>query len=514
MSNHNKNNGIYKSVAAVFFISMFCRVFGFLRGVVISWQFDAGDTDAYFMAVKIFNIFALLFGSMWTTSYTPLYTQVYSEDETRKRADRLTSNLLNLLLLAALALTLLCEIFAEPICRFIATGFTGEKLALTVKMTRVVMPALPLFGLYYFFSAVLNAQKKFKIVEAATMFVGLGVVLSVLFLTDAIGSMSMVVGTLLAYFLQLLLLLPSIVRSFRYEPVLTLRESRTREFFRLLAPSAIGVAAAEINSVIDSALASTLSEGSVSALEYAQRINTFATSLMVMPIVTVMFTKFSEYVADREKEGFSVTLRNGMEALGVICIPILTLVAVSCQDIIRIVYQRGAFQEEIVQLSSTALFFYIIGLVFFGFKTLLNRAFYAHKNTKTPMITGFIYIGCNILFNFILIKPMGVGGLALGNSIALLVATVVMIAAYVKRYGKWNTEGTLREFSLILLGAGLCGAVYLLLRSVLSSNLYLRFFIPCAAGVAVYALFARVCRVRQFMELWNMLISKFIKKRQ
>ena len=129
------------------------------------------------------------------------------------------------------------------------------------------------------------------------------------------------------------------------------------------------------------------------------------------------------------------------------------------------------------------------------------------------MITGFIYIGLNVLLNFLLIGPMGVGGLALANTIALFLATVVMIIAYIYKYGKWNMEGSAREFAIMIFGAALCILVYLGLRHVLYSNLYLRFFIPCGAGVLVYAAVARIFKVRQFMELWNMVISKFIKKR-
>ena len=129
------------------------------------------------------------------------------------------------------------------------------------------------------------------------------------------------------------------------------------------------------------------------------------------------------------------------------------------------------------------------------------------------MITGFIYIGFNVLLNFLLIKPMGVGGLALANTAALFIATVVMIAAYIRKYGKWNMEGSAREFTVMIFGAVLCIFVYLGLRHVLSANLYLRFFIPCGAGVLIYVAVARIFKVRQFMELWNMVISKFIKKR-
>ena len=503
---------MYRSVAAVFFISMFCRVFGFLREIAIGAWFPTVESDAYFMAIKIFNIFALLFGYMWTTSYTPLYTHAYTEDDTRKTADKLTSNLLNILLLISVSLTVICEIFANPITDLIATGFTGDKLAMTVRMTRMVLPAIPFFGLYYFFSAVLNAQKRFKIVEAATAFVGLGVILSILAFRRFLGPYSIALGALLAYILQFLVMLPSLIKSFTYQPVLSFKEEKTKEFFRLLAPSAIGVAAAEINSVIDSALASTLSDGNVTCLNFALRINTFATSLLVTPIITVLFTRLSEYVAEGEKKGFDITLRNGMETLGVICVPITALVAVASEDVVRIVYQHGQFTEESVGLTTSALFFYIIGLIFYGFKTLLNRAFYAHKNTKTPMITGFVYIGFNVLLNFLLIGPMGVGGLALANSAALLISTVIMVLAYIWKYGKWNMEGSVREFAIMILGAALCIGTYFGLRHTLYFNLYLRFFIPCAAAALVYIAVARIFKVRQFMELWDMVISKFIKK--
>lgn len=508
METEKKESGIFKSVAAVFFISMFCRLFGFLREIVIATNFGTGaEADAYMMAIKIFNIFALLFGSILTTSYTPLYTHQYAKNDGRKSADRLTSNLVNILLIASVSITILCEIFTEPLCALIATGFEDAKLELTVNMCRIVFAALPFYALYYFFSAVLNAQKHFKIVEGATMFVGLGVVISVFSLTPVLGEYSMPIGALLAYVLQFIVLLPSLRKTYKYVPVLTVKDSSAKEFFRILAPSIIGVAAAEINSIIDSALASEMFEGSVSALNYAQRINTFATSLLVTPIITVMFTKFSQTVAEKKEEEFSSSIRNGFEAISLLCFPLVSLIVVACTDIIKIVYNYGAFKDNSVSMTSEALVFYILGLVFYGYKTLMNRAFYARKNTKTPMWTGIVYIVLNIVFNFILANIMGLGGLALANSIALFLATVVMIIVYVKQYGKWSMKGSLKEFVVMILGTVMCVLAYFGVKFLMPDNRYIRFFVPCIVAVAVYIVICRVFKVRQFMELWNMVVS-------
>ncbi len=513
METEKKEGGIFKSVAAVFLISIFCRLFGFLREIVIANHFGTGtEADAYMMAIRIFNIFALLFGSVLTTSYTPLYTHHYAKNDHRKSADRLTSNLLNIIIIVSVSVTIFCEIFTEPLCTLIATGFSGETFNTTVNMCRIVFSALPFYALYYFFSAVLNAQKHFKIVEFATMFVGFGVVISVVLLTPVLGEYSMPVGALLAYVLQFIVLIPSLRKNYKYVPVLTVRDSSAKEFFRIVMPSVIGVAAAEINSAIDSALASEMFEGSVAAINYAQRINTFATSLLITPIITVMFTKFSQAVTEKKEEELSDSIRDGFETISLLCFPLVSLVIASCSDVISIVYERGAFDDVSVDMTSTALMFYIAGLVFYGYKTLMNRAFYARKNTKTPMWTGIIYIVFNIVLNFILAKIMGLGGLALANSIALLLATIVMIAVYVKQYGKWSMKGSFREFAVMILGTVLCVLVYFGVKFLMPDNLYIRFFIPCIAAVAVYAAVCRLFKVRQFMELWNMIVSKFKKK--
>ena len=118
--------------------------------------------NSYF---RIFNIFALLFGSILTTSYTPLYTHQLAKDDNRKSADRLTSNLFNIIVIGSVTVTVLCEVFARPLCKMVATGFEGATFEMTVSMCRIVFLALPFYALYYYFSAVLNAQKKFYIVE-------------------------------------------------------------------------------------------------------------------------------------------------------------------------------------------------------------------------------------------------------------------------------------------------------------------------------------------------------------
>ena len=252
---------------------------------------------------------------------------------------------------------------------------------------------------------------------------------------------------------------------------------------------------------------------SVSAMNYAQRIDTFAMSLLVTPIITVMFTRFSECAAEKREKEFSDSLRDGFEVISLLCIPIIALVLASCTDLVRIVYQRGAFNEESVAMTSRALIFYIAGVVFYGYKTLMNRAFYARKNTKTPMITGIIYIVMNIGLNFALIGPMGIGGLALANTIALILATAVMIVVYIKQYGRWKMEGSVREFAFILLGTAVCVGLYFGLSALLSFNLWLRFFVPCIVGAAGYLAVMRIFKVKQFMELWNMLLGKLRRRK-
>ena len=107
MENNKKSSGMFASIAGVFLISMFCRVFGFLREVVIAGWFGTGpETDSYFMAIRIFNIFALLFGSILTTSYTPLYTHQLAKKKKKKSADKLTSNLLNIIIIISVLFTL------------------------------------------------------------------------------------------------------------------------------------------------------------------------------------------------------------------------------------------------------------------------------------------------------------------------------------------------------------------------------------------------------------------------
>jgi len=139
MENSKKESGLFASIAGVFLISMVCRVFGFLREVVIAGWFGTGtEADAYLMAIRIFNIFALLFGSILTTAYTPLYTHELARNDGRKSADKLTSNLLNIIIIISVSVTVLCEILVRPICSLVATGFEGAKFDLTVNMCRIV----------------------------------------------------------------------------------------------------------------------------------------------------------------------------------------------------------------------------------------------------------------------------------------------------------------------------------------------------------------------------------------
>lgn len=491
-----------KAALLVMIITVISKIVGFVREIVLSYVFGASAiTDAYLISQTIpLTIFSFISTGI-ATGFIPIYSKIQQNDG-KHYADKFTSNLSNSLLLLATIIVAFVLAFTQPVVKMFASGFSGETLELAVSFTRITV-----FGVY--FTAVLNIFSGYlRVYEhyLAPALIGFPmnlIVICSLFIGAKTNVFVIAFGSLLAIASQLVVLIPFLRRtSYQHQIVVNVKDKYLKEMFLIALPVIIGTSVNEINVLVDRTLASRIAVGGISALNYARRLNGFVQGLVVVSLTSVMFPIISKMAAAENIKGLKQTVNEAMASMSLLIIPATIGAMVFAEEIVALLFGRGAFTAEAITMTGNALFYYSIGMIAFGLRDVLSRAFYALQDSKTPMINATIGVVLNIALNIILSRYMGIGGLALATSISAIVAVVLLFTSLRRKIGGLGLSNLVKSFTKIGLASVIMGVIarggYNSLTQILGQNLALVIIMGMAVliyGILVY--FMRIPEVDQ-----------------
>ena len=339
------------------------KLLGFVREMVMAAYFGRGvESDAFVTAYGIFSIMTLLFSAGIASTFIPIYTKTRLR-EGQLAADRYASQVVTLYFVAGLIGSLLAYLFAPAICSLIYRAEVGVEL--TIQLTRMMYPSLAFYAVTGVLCNLLNARGKIHSGTATGLY-------SVCLLDHRYryvpgythgGHCSIRYGRDANHHS-----VPFLRGHFRYRPHLTIREPKIRRTFILAIPALISMAFDEINHQIDRMIGSSLGVGVVTALSKSYSLVTTALGILIVPITTITFSRLSRIVAKRKKNEFGQAVRQSIEIIALITLPVIILGVVMQKDIIAVAFQRGAFTAEDTAFTAPVFGMYIAGLFFFGLR--------------------------------------------------------------------------------------------------------------------------------------------------
>ncbi len=276
----------------------------------------------------------------------------------------------------------------------------------------------------------------------------------------------------------------------------------------------------EINLVVDNRFASALAVGSVSALRYSIRLWQMPFSLFGVTIATVLFPTLSKQAAVNDISNLRQTFSLGTRLVFLILIPATMGLIILRTPIVRLVFERGEFTPLATKMTAIALMFYSIGLFAYGAKMLIDRTFYALRDSKTPMIIALISISLNYIGDWILMRYLGHGGIALTTSIVSIFNLLILVEILRRRLGR--IEGKKIVFSIfrILLASILMIILVYFIWSALDSMVgreTIGQLISLGSAIFIafilYLLFCYLLKVEELSVLYNMIKERFSQKR-
>ena len=429
------------SVVAAGFLAS--RLLGLLRTVVIAHQFGTSPSlDAYFVAFRIPDlIFQLLAGATLGSAFIPTFARVLA-NRSEHEAWRLAASVLNLLFAATLVFALIGLLLAPVLVPLTApglgedTGQNAEMTSLAVDLTRIMMLSPVLFAISGMFMGMLNARHHFLGPALAPIFYNLAIIAAALFSDDVkVLAGAVVIGALL----HLLVQLPAL-RSIgaRWQPSWDWRDTAVREVGRLMGPRVVGLAAYHLNFLVATFFASTVSNGAISAVNYAWLIVMTPLGLFGMAISTAVFPRMAEQAANGE-EDLPDTLSRALRLILYLTIPATVGLMILAAPITAFLLRGGAFGGSSADLVTGALVFYALGLFAHSGTEILSRGFYALSDTRTPVQFAIAAMILNLLLSLVLVVPFGINGLAFALSAAAIMEFALLWRALAARMGGFDT---------------------------------------------------------------------------
>lgn len=495
------------------------KITGFFRDIVLAQTFGAGEiTDAYLTAL---NIPVVLFDGISAalgTTFIPIYFKIKSS-KGQEEVNKFTSNILNIVILVSLVFVLLGVIFAPYIVKIFAVGFKGDVFDLTVNYSKILIFSMVFIAINGLVSSYLVASGNVYISGAITIPFNIFVIIAIIF-ASVTESYVMVYGTLIAYIAQLLFQLPLLIKKgYKHRLTVNLRDENIRQILFLVIPVFIGSYINQINAVVNRTLASTLDSGSITALNYANKLNMFAVGVIAVAISTIMYPILSKLASEGNKKLFKINISKSINMIVIIMLPIMVVMTTFSTEIVKVLFEEGSFNSHDTYLTSTALFFYSIGILSYGLKELLAKSFYSLQDTKTPVRNATISVVINIVFSIILVNIMGIGGLALASSISATVTTMLLLISLRKKIGKIGFSYILKTF---IKGAIASIVMYIIMRIAynyifiygsrfaLESRKFIAFncFISVILGMSTYLIVVLALKVKEVKEIFDAILFK------
>jgi putative peptidoglycan lipid II flippase len=507
------------------------RLLGVARESVLASYFGASaPMDAYNVAFRIPNLLRDLFaeGAM-TSAFVPAFTRVLQQ-RGREEAWRLGNLVINALLVITGMLAILGMLFAAPITAFIAPKFAlvPGKLELTTLLTQVMLPFLTTVAVAVAMMGMLNSLHRFFIPSLSPAMFNVATIVCAVTLVpllDHVGwppIFAIAIGTLAGGLGQMAIQWPALRREgFRYRPVLDFKDPELRQILRLMGPGTLGVAAVNINVMVNTYLAAA-QPGAVSWLGYAFRLMYLPIGLFGVSIATAALPDLARHAGDGDHAAIRRGVSSALRLMLMLNIPAMIGLIVLAEPIVALLYQRGQFTAVDTHATAAALRFYAPGLIGYSIVRIASPTFYSLGNSRTPVIVSVMSVTVNLVLNVLLFRIMGFRGLALGTALAALFNAGTLLWLLRGRVG--GIEG--RRVAIAFLKIGVAAVLMGIVAAVTAARLetmmpgagevlrVLRVAIAISVALVALVVSARLLRIEEFTEATERVLRRVLPARR
>lgn len=496
---------IKKTAVKLMILTIILKAFGLVREVYFSSVYGTSSiADAYLFSLTIATIIYGFIGNGLTTSYIPMYQKVVKSEGCDKGIE-FTRNVCVFYVLVSLIVIGVLYYNVDCMVDVFAYGFSADTKVLAAYFCKYSILTIIFTGLFGIYRGFLQTQNCFE--PPASVGILLNIIMCIfIYISQQYGNVYLGVGNVLAVASQSLILLPFLTKYRYWRRIkFSFKNSYLINLIKVSLPMMVSISANQINVLINKALASEV-EGGISALNYAHTIITIINDIAINAIISAIYPKISKYFAERDIKEANKTFADTYRFILFLLVPCAIGMMVCSKEIIQVIYGRGAFTQESVDICAGILQLYAIGIPFVGLRQMLVRTFYAMQDTKTPVVNTTVAIAINIVLSMLLKGRLGISGLALSNSLSSVISAVLLSRSYYKGNHEVKNMMDKKDILKIITAAGMMGVVcfsirnFLLDRGEINASL-VRLLLIVVTGVVFYALFSIAFKEKEILGL-------------
>ncbi len=497
-----------KITIILIFIALISKISGFGREVALSHFYGAtAVSDAYIIATSLPSTLLAFVGVAITTAYIPMLNKVIESDG-EKAGNAYTFNLISAVSAFVLMVFIVFQLFLPNIISVLAMGFDEHTFNLAVSFGHIILFSLFATGPVYILSGFLQVKKKFVVASLIGLPLNIIIIASIIIGARYTPTI-MAIGTGIAAYAQMAFLLFHVYKDrpeCQYK--IDWNDSYIKETLRMSVPVIIGASVNQVNVLIDKTIASTIISGGVSVLNYANRLQYFVQSVFVASMISVLFPALSALAQKNKMQEIRSVIREGLSLINFFLVPATFGILIFSRQIVELLFGRGAFDDKAVMLTSSALFFYSIGMLGFGYREVFAKIMYSLHDTKTPAYNASVGVCVNIALNLMLSKIMGLSGLALATSLSAIITAIGMWYGVRKKVGGFTiiTKNAIKIFFASIGMSLLAKIAYSAMSPRIGADPALigAVFI----GVFSYSIIAMILKIEEIDMVKKFLISK------
>jgi len=413
------------------------RFLGWLRMSVIGAQFgsDLRELDAFWAAFRIPNtLFELLVAGALASAFIPVFAGYLAKDAEHE-AWRVASSFLNALLIALIGFSGLMWLLAPLLVPLmVGEGFTLSQQQLMTDLTRIMLLSPIFMGLSALFTGILQSYRQFLSGATAPLVYNAVIILFALFASPFLGIYALAWGVVAGALMMWLVQIPELTfRRTRYTLAFDIGHPGVREIIRLAIPRSLALLAVQVVLVVDTVLASRMHPGSLNALTFAFQLLLLPLGVFSIAISAAIFPTLSRYASLGQEYRMRQALQQGIRWILFLTIPTAIVMVVLRRPIVHLLFQYGELGPPQREAIAAAFLMYSLGLVGHALVQIISRAYYAMKDTQTPLALTLVSIGVNVVLAVLLAPALGINGLALANAIATLAEAFLLFALLTSR---------------------------------------------------------------------------------
>ncbi|MFA5948100.1 MAG: murein biosynthesis integral membrane protein MurJ [Candidatus Gracilibacteria bacterium] len=442
---------------------------GLIRDRIIAVNFGAtSQTDIYNASFLIPDfLFNLFIAGALMASFMPIFSDFLTKDP--KRAHKIANTILTYGSIFIVLLSVLAFIFTTQLIEMLFPEFDGNTKLEIIKMTRIMLPTAILFTISNSLGNILMSYKHFFSYAVSPILYNLGIITGILLFSEKFGIYSAAIGVIAGAILHCIIrIIDTMNTPYKYYFKTDIKDEGFKKIIKLMIPRTISLISWQINLYIFALIGIQMMEGSLASFNFARNIQSIAVSLFGVALSTAAYPYLTEFAASNDKISYTKNIQNSIQKILFFTIPSMIGVIFLTKPIIEIILSGGKFDSNSVNITALILFFFAFSIPFESMTHILSRAFYALKNTKTPMyvnLTGMVIIG---LITFYIAPKYGVKWFSIGFSIGMITQVILLIILLKKHLAGFNLKKFSLSFMKIILSSGIMGSFI-----ILSSNLTL-----------------------------------------